>query len=281
MVRVQLPGEEQAEDDQTDRDTDEHPVGVPARRRRLDDAPQQHGEADGGEEGTDEVEAGRGGIGGVGHQQGCGDHPDDDHRHVDEEHRAPPEVLEQQAAGDGTHGDADACYTGPYPDGLLPLVGLDEDVGEDRERRRHDQRSPHAHEPAAEDEMAGRAGQRRQHGPDAEDDDPDAQRPLAAEPIAQAAGREQQPREHQCVAVDDPLQLAEGRVQVPDEGREGDVQDRVVQPDHGQAHAQHGQDPPPPPGRMGPVQGEGCERALESDGAGHGGRPFPANTKRA
>ena len=122
---------------------------------------------------------------------------------------------------------------------------------------------------------------RRHDRGQAEEDEPAGEGPPAAEAVAQAAGGEQQPCEHHRVGVDDPLQLAEGRVQVPDEGREGDVQDRVVQPDHGQAHAQHGQDPPPPPGRMGPVQGEGCERALESDGAGHGGRPFPANTKRA
>ena len=44
-------------------------------------------------------------------------------RHVDEEDRAPPEVLEQQAAAERADGDAEAGDAGPDADGLRPLAG--------------------------------------------------------------------------------------------------------------------------------------------------------------
>ena len=40
------------------------------------------------------------------------------------------------------------------------------------------------------------------------------QRALAAEAVAEAAGGQQQPREHEHVGVDDPLEIRRGRVQV-------------------------------------------------------------------
>ena len=47
----------------------------------------------------------------------AGDHD----RHVDDEHRAPPEVLEQDAAGDRAEADAERRHAGPHADGLAPL----------------------------------------------------------------------------------------------------------------------------------------------------------------
>jgi hypothetical protein len=65
-----------------------------------------------------------------------------------------------------------------------------------------------------------RAGERRQAGQEC---------PLAAEAVRGAAGHQQQPGEHHHVGVDDPLQLACGRVQVADQGGQHDVEHRVVQ----------------------------------------------------
>ena len=45
-------------------------------------------------------------------------------------------------------------------------------------------------------------------GSDGEDREADGQRTLASEPVAEAAGGEEQAREDERVAVDDPLQLA-------------------------------------------------------------------------
>ena len=74
-----------------------------------------------------------------------GDEPDHDDRQVHEEDRAPVEVLEQEAAGDRTERVADARDRGPHADRLAPLLGR-EDVGDDRQRRRHDERAADAHE---------------------------------------------------------------------------------------------------------------------------------------
>jgi hypothetical protein len=47
--------------------------------------------------------------------------------------------------------------------------------------------------------------------------------------VGHAAGHQQQPGEHHHVRIDDPLQLAGCRVQIPDQGRQHNVEHRVVQ----------------------------------------------------
>ena len=78
----------------------------------------------------------------------------------------------------------------------------------------------------------------------AEHDQPDGERALAPEAVAQAPGRQEQPGEDQRVGVDDPLQVADARAEVAHEGGEGDVDDRVVDDDHEQTHAEHEQREP-------------------------------------
>ena len=85
------------------------------------------------------------------------------------------------------------------------------------------------------------AGERRRRRRDAEDDEADGQRTLAPEPVAQAAGGEQQAGEHERVGVDDPLQLADAGAEVAHERGQRHVDDRVVDHDHEQAHAEHGE----------------------------------------
>jgi hypothetical protein len=75
---------------------------------------------------------------------------------------------------------------------------------------------------------------------------PEAERGAAPVPVGQAAGRQQQSSEHECVRVDDPLELAVAGAEIAHERRERDVQDRVVETDHEQAQAQDPEDPPPP-----------------------------------
>ncbi len=51
------------------------------------------------------------------------EHETDDHdRHVHDEDRAPPEVLEQDAAGDRAEPDPERRDAGPHADRLAPLA---------------------------------------------------------------------------------------------------------------------------------------------------------------
>ena len=86
----------------------------------------------------------------------------------------------------------------------------------------------------------------RRHRADGEHDEADLQGALAAEAVAEAAGRQQQAGEHERVGVDDPLDLAVRRVEVLDHRRDRHVEDRVVERDDQQRDAQHGEDPPAP-----------------------------------
>ena len=74
----------------------------------------------------------------------------------------------------------------------------------------------------------------------------DLERALAPVAIADAPQREQEPREHQRVAVDDPLELTGVGVQLAAQRGQRDVHDRVVDDDHEDAEAQHPEDRPPP-----------------------------------
>ena len=138
-------------------------------------------------------------------------------RDVDEEDRAPPEVLEQEAAERRARCATPRPATrGPDADRLGPLARVGEDVGEDRQGRRHDERAADAHQrPGADQLRPASADERGADGARApKSDEADARTPRAAEPVAEAAGGEQQPGEHERVRVDDPLQLAVTRAQV-------------------------------------------------------------------
>ena len=62
--------------------------------------------------------------------------------------------------------------------------------------------------------------------------------PLASVLVAEAAGGEQEPGEHEQVGVDDPLQLAGGGAELDRQRRQRDVDDRAVEhrDEHGEAH---------------------------------------------
>ncbi len=80
------------------------------------------------------------------------DEGDRAHGHVDEEHRAPSEVLDEQSADHGADGDADAGHPCPHADRAGALGGIAEGVGQDRQGRREDERAADAHEGAGGDE---------------------------------------------------------------------------------------------------------------------------------
>jgi hypothetical protein len=216
-----------------------HGAGRPALRRRLDDRPHERDEADARQPRARPVQPPPQRVARLRDEPAARDERDRGERHVDDEDRAPPEVVEQHAADGGAERDAEAGRCRPQADRRGPLARVGEDADEQRERRRHDQRRAGAHRGAGEDEPADVAGVGRAGRRDREDGEAAEQHPPAAEPVAERAGQQQQPREHERVRVDDPLQLADVRVQVERERRQRDVDDRVVDHDDEQAQAEH------------------------------------------
>jgi hypothetical protein len=148
-------------------------------------------------------------------------------------------VVEQEAADDRAERDADARGRRPDPDRGRALALVREHADQERERRRHDERGARAHRRASRDQRVDAAGVRRRRGGGAEQRQAREQRALAPVAVAERAGHQQQPREHERVRVDDPLELGDVRTQVAHERRERDVDDRVVDHDRQQARAQH------------------------------------------
>jgi hypothetical protein len=158
-------------------------------------------------------------------------------------------VLEQQSADHRSEADADRGHSCPHPDRSSTLVWVGEHVGDDRKRRRHDERTTNTHEGARSDEHQCRRSEGGQRGTDAEDDESSGERAVATEPVAEAPCREQQAREHQDVRVDNPLEFTPRRAQTARSGgmserRERDVENRVVEADHEQAEAEDRKDHP-------------------------------------
>ncbi len=213
--------------------------------RTFDDPVEDGGQADDRQAGADRVEGLGVGVLGVGDQEPAGHESGDHQRDVDEEHRSPPEVLEQEATGDRADGRPGAGQAGPEGDGLGPLVGR-EDRGQDRQRRRHDQGGADPHERPEGDELAGGCGEGRRGGAAAEDHKTDGQSPFAAEAVTQGPGGEEETGEHEAVGVDDPLEGAVAGLELTDQRGQRHVEHRVPHHDDDEAEAEDGQRPPSP-----------------------------------
>ncbi len=123
-------------------------------------------------------------------------------------------------------------------------------VGENAERLRCQDGTPHALDDAGRDQL-GRtlrqaAGDRRQR----EDGEADEEESLGAKHVAQPAGGDQQHCVREDVGVEDPEDLVEPRVQAVDDARDRDVHDREIEQDHEEAKAEHEQDDPGAPLRL-------------------------------
>jgi len=140
-----------------------------------------------------------------------------------------------------------------------------EDVDDDRERRRHDERAGGAHDRTAGDDLPHLGGERRQAGTDEEEHETELERALAPEAVAERAGREEQTGEDERIDGDDPLQLGLGRVQLARQGGDRDVEARVADEDDQEAQAQHREREPAPI-----VAGLDGRRGLEEHGLSGG-----------
>ena len=102
-----------------------------------------------------------------------------------------------------------------------------ERVEDDRERRRHDERRADAHHRAECDQLA-RVRRRLAATAPAEYDEPDLERALPAEAVADRTRGQQQPGEHERVGVDDPLEVRAGRAEVALDRRQRHVPARSL-----------------------------------------------------
>ena len=114
---------------------------------------------------------------------------DDRERHQGEEHAAPPEVLEQQPAGDRADRDRDADDRAPDADRLGPFAALGEGVRDDRQRRREDHRREDAHHQPHRDQLAGARAERAEPAGRREPEQADDQGGPSTEAVAETAGR--------------------------------------------------------------------------------------------
>lgn len=218
---------------------------APARTSQGHDG---HDETRQGHEG---VEAGGGvpapgGVGDVGRgePQGEGKGEGDD-GHVDEEDRAPPEVLQEEAADGGPGGGADDGHRAPHTDRGVALDLVVEGQADERQGRGHHDGGPHAQQGAGEDERPDGGRQGGREGGQAEDAQAEDVHPPVADPVAQGARAQQQAREDEGVGVDDPQLLGLGGMQLLAEPGQGRVEDGVVQADHEQAQGDDGEEAPP------------------------------------
>ena len=79
------------------------------------------------------------------------------------------------------------------------------------------------------------------HGAEGEQREADLEDGPAPDPVGDRAGEHQQRGQHDRVGGDRPLQAGDAGVQVPADGRQPHVHDRVVQAHHEQAHAADGE----------------------------------------
>ncbi len=219
-------------EDRGDRDLPGHAVGG-----GFLDGVDHADHADEGEGDADEVPGARDRVLRLGKQLDPDEDQGDHHGEVDEEDRAPPEVLEQGSAHDRADGRAGRGGGAPDADGEAALPGVGEDVADQREGGRHQGGAGHAEQGAGDDHHlgAGRVGVQDRDG--AEGGGADEEQLLAAYAVTEGAHGDQESGDDEGVDVADPQQLGAGRLQVLAEGGCGEAEDRGVDRDQ-----QHGQD---------------------------------------
>ena len=157
----------------------------------LDDGVDERAQPDDRQQRTDGVERSRLPVLRLRHEHGPGAKCEHDDGQVDEEDRPPPVVLEQQPGGERADRRAGPRDARPDGDRLGPLAGR-EDVGEDRQGRRHDERRADAHDRPGRDHLAGGVGERAEQRAEPEHDEAELEGALAAEPVTEGAGGEEE-----------------------------------------------------------------------------------------
>jgi hypothetical protein len=169
-------------------------------------------------------------------RRGAGGYPD---RHVDEEDPMPVDRFRQHAAGEQADRPTGRRDERVHADrlGLLPRVGEHRDDHAEDHGRGH--RAGDALYEARGDEhlLALRAAAQQRRG--REQRQAGQEHVAAADQVAKAAGKQQQPAERDQVRVDDPRKARSREPEVVLDRRKRDVHDGDVENDHQHARAQH------------------------------------------
>jgi hypothetical protein len=233
-----LPPQEEGEEHGGDAKQAQGEAAQPALVRCLDHRVDEHAEAGRGERGAGKVERTRPRVAALRQKTDAEQQRGECERDVHEEDRRPVEPLEQQPARERPQPDAEGGQGCPDPDRLAALLGR-EDVGDDRQRRRHDHRRADSHQGAHGYQLPGGVGDQRTEAREAEDRDARLESAFAAEAVPERAEDQQEAGEDEEIGVDHPLQPGRGRVELLLKRRERNIQDRVVEPDDDQAEREH------------------------------------------
>ena len=241
---VTLPDEEGQERDRADHETRHGTSARPALLAGLDHPVGDSHQAEARQDDAEPVKPGGSGAAGLGHQdRDC--HEGRRHKgNVDEEHRPPPEVVEQPTAEHGTERVAEHGATHDHCCRLLSFRVGGEEHCQDRERDRHDHRGTSTEQGPDGDEGNRGAGVGAPGRACSEHAQGDEQEPLAAVAVGQEPCGKQQAGEHEAVGVDEPLKLARGGMQGARQGGQRHVQHGQVDADHQNGDRERDQRPP-------------------------------------
>ncbi|CPJ13232.1 Uncharacterised protein [Bordetella pertussis] len=126
------------------------------------------------------------------------------HGDVDQEHRAPPEILQQHAADHRPQGRPAGGDGGPYADGQGAFARVREHMAQDRQGGGHHQRRADRQQAARDDQQGGRGRIGHAQRGRAECRQPAGERGARPPAVAQGAHGRQQAGDHQRIGVDDP-----------------------------------------------------------------------------
>ena len=129
------------------------------------------------------------------------------------------------------------CRTGrtggtPDPDPAHPLTVIGEHRAQQRQRGGHQPGAGETLHGPRHDEQRGRGRHRRQNRSRTEGDTGDQQQPLATDPVAQIAHRDEHPGEHEGIDVTDPEDLVVTGMQFVGDRRHRDADDGSVDGHH-------------------------------------------------
>ena len=168
-------------------------------------------------------------------------------RHVDEEDRAPAGAedveVDQRAAEHRPEHRAQPDHGAEQAERLADLVGR-EDLADDPEALRDQERGEQALDQARGDQRAGGGREPAQHRRGSEAGDADQEQAAAAVDVAEPRAGDEADGERQRVAADHPLQPGRAGAEVAADGRRGDVDDHAVEQVHALGGEHHGEDQP-------------------------------------